>query len=129
MSSWWRSSSWFSHESQTAPSGASADYEPVARYDTPTQVTLHLHPAPGQATVAVRIDTGFVEPMGLATVQPLPVSSASHQGGIAMVFAVQPGKGDTLVRLNLKPTVVGPVSLSATVGDAAPLQWTQVILP
>ena len=119
----------FSHESRFSPAGASVDYEPVARYDTPTQVTLHLHPAAGQETVAVRIDTGFVEPMGLATVQPRPLSSATDQGGIAMVFDVQPGRADTLVRLNLKPSVVGPVSVSATIGDDAPLRWTQVILP
>ena len=120
----------FSHETVRTPGGGpSADYEPVARYDTPTQVTLHLHPAPGQATTTVAIDTGFIEPMGLTAVQPTPLSSATNQGGLALTFAVRPGASDTLVRLQLKPSVVGPVSLRATVDDAPPLSWTQVILP
>ncbi|MGI3776068.1 MAG: hypothetical protein ACRYGC_02145 [Janthinobacterium lividum] len=119
-----------SHESVRTPGGGpSADYEPVARYDTPTQVTLHLHPAPGQSTTTVVVDTGFIEPMGLTALQPTPLSSAAHRGGLALTFGVQPTKADTLVRLELKPSVVGPVSMSATVDGAPPLSWTQVILP
>lgn len=120
----------FSHEVMRAPGGgASVDYEPVARYDTPTQVTLHVHPAPGQQTSTLSIDTDFIEPMGLRTVQPTPLASATDQGGITMTFAVRPGRADTLVRLQLRPSVVGPVRLRATVDNAAPLTWTQVILP
>ncbi len=119
-----------SHETARAPGGGtSVDYEPVARYDTPTQVTLHLHPAPGRATVTVAVDTGFIEPMGLTTVQPLPLSSATDKGGLALTFAVRPGEPDTLVRLHLKPSVVGRVPMRATVDDTQPLSWTQVVLP
>ena len=119
----------FSHETRAAEGRAAVDYEPVARYDTPTQVTLHLRPAPGQQAMRVVIATSFVEPMGLQTVQPLPVSSATDKDGIAMVFALQPADGDSLVRLHLKPTVVGSIALSARVGDDPPLQWSQVVLP
>ncbi len=120
----------FSHQVVRAPGGgASVDYEPLARYDTPTQVTLHLRPAPGQQASTLSIGTDFVEPMGLQTVQPTPLASATDQGGITMTFATRPGHGDTLVRLQLKPSVVGPVRLRATVDDAAPLTWTQVVLP
>ncbi len=120
----------FSHETVRTPGGGpSVDYEPVARYDTPTQVTLHLHPAPGQDTTTVAIDTGFIEPMGLTALQPTPLASVAHDGGLSLTFGVRPGPADTLVRLQLKPSVVGPVSLRATVDDAPPLEWTQVILP
>lgn len=120
----------FSHESVRTPGGGlSVDYEPVARYDTPTQVTLHLHPVPGQSTSTVVIDTGFIEPMGLTAMEPTPLASVAHRGGLALTFGVQQTRADTLVRLELKPSVVGPVSMSATVDDAHPLTWTQVILP
>lgn len=120
----------FSHESVRTPGGGpSVDYEPVARYDTPTQVTLHLHPAPGQSTTTVVIDSGFIEPMGLTALQPTPLASVAHRGGLALTFGVQPTQADTLVRLELKPSVVGPVSMSAAVDDARPLTWTQVVLP
>ncbi|MGI4976955.1 MAG: hypothetical protein ACRYG6_08440 [Janthinobacterium lividum] len=119
-----------SHETVRAPGGGpSADYEPVARYDTPTQVTLHLHPAPGQSTTTVVIDTGFIEPMGLTALQPTPLASVARRGGLALTFGVQQTTADTLVRFELKPAVVGPVSMSATVDDAPPLSWTQVVLP
>ena len=119
-----------SHETVRTPDGGpSADYEPVARYDTPTQVTLHLHPAPGQSTTTVVVDTGFIEPMGLTALQPTPLASVAHRGGLALTFAVQPTEADTLVRLELKPSVVGTITMSATVDDAPPLAWTQVVLP
>lgn len=120
----------FSHRSAEAKDGSlTVDYEPVARYGTPTQVTLHLRPAPGIHTERVLLGTGFVEPMGLQTVLPQPVTEAADQGGLALTIQMEPGPTDTLVRLGLKPTEVGPVPLEAHLDGAVPLRWSQFVLP
>ena len=108
-----------------------ADFEPVARSSTPTQVTLHVRAPPGQAggEAEIEVSSTMVEPLGLQSVEPTPVREYSDHGNIVVRVALAPGADDSLVRFHLQPMVVGPVSLSARLDGAPALRWTQVILP
>lgn len=120
----------FSHHSQAAPDGSlSVDYEPVARYGTATQVTLHLRPLSGESRVDVWINAKFVEPLGLQRILPRPLREQAGYGGMELSFAIPPGERDALVRLVAEPATVGPVTLTAHLGDHEGLRWTQFIVP
>jgi hypothetical protein len=121
----------FSHRTIEAPGHAFAvDFEPVARHSTATQVTFHLHPPPGAATVHLFLDSHFVEPMGILRSDPRAMGSQTSGSGLLLTYAVPPGSnGDQLVRLVAQPNQVGPIRLSASVDGGPRLDWTQVILP
>lgn len=114
---------------QASDRSLAVDYEPVARYGTPTQVTLHLRPAPDARRVRVSISSGFVEPMGLQTMLPQPVEQAARDDDLVLTVAVQPGHGDTLLRVGLKPSVVGLVAMQVQMEGSAVLRWRQLVLP
>jgi hypothetical protein len=127
-----------SHHSKVTPNGMlRVDFEPVARYDTGTQVTFHLSgsntpQAQGSAgdtrTVRLFVSSSAVEPLGLQRVVPQPLATEAVDGGIVFSFAVPPGRNSGLVRLMLKPAAVGPVRVDAYAGNDA-ISWTQVVLP
>ncbi len=120
----------FSHRRVEVPAaGMSVDFEPVARAQTPTQVTFHLAGSPGSGETSIFIDTKLIEPMGLQRVQPEPVHQQAVDGGIMLQFALPPGAGDAMVRLILQPSQWGFQTLLAKRGDAAPLVWHQMVLP
>ena len=120
----------FSHQRVEHPAaGMAVDFEPVARAQTPTQVTFHLAAgnAPGGTTIF--IDTKLIEPMGLQRVQPQPLEQQAVDGGLLLRFGLPPGVTDGMVRLMLQPSQWGFLTLTARRGDAAPLVWHQLVLP
>jgi hypothetical protein len=124
----------FSHRSLAASDGSlRVDYEPVARFGTPTQITLHLSsppdPAGARPEAAVHIGTPAVEPLGLQQVIPQPLRTIVEADGMTMIFPVPPGQTDLLVRLQARPTATGPIAVTAHEGSGRPLRWTQYILP
>lgn len=121
----------FSHHTASADHGSlRVDFEPVARFGTPTQVTLHVRPPPEQPReVDLRLSSSLVEPLGLQSVEPRPVRSWSEQGDLVVRLALPQGEAESLVRLLLRPSVVGPQWLTAEVGSGTALHWTQWIMP
>jgi len=121
----------FSHRTVADPSGTiKVDYEPIARYGTATQVTLHLDmrrlaEAPD---VTVRLSSVFVEPMGFHQVLPQPMREAPDGGGLALTFPADRLQDDAMVRLMLTPDTVGAVQLLVRIGSIS-LHWQQVVLP
>ncbi len=122
----------FSHRTHKTPDGRLAvDYEPLARFGTTTQVTLHLSSSAADGTIGhvrVFVSTVLVEPLGLQKVLPTPDSTEAVGGGIIYTFAVPPGVDSALVRFQLMPSTIGPVRVDAHQGDEA-LTWTQWVLP
>jgi hypothetical protein len=121
----------YSHAHAHTPDGAvRVDYEPVARYATPTQITLHLSNMTKTAqTVSVFLSSHFIEPMGMSQANPRPESAEAVEGGLTLRFRIAAWQPDALVRLNAQPSAVGPVPLWVQAGAAAPLRWTQFIVP
>lgn len=120
----------FSHERvQSAGSGLMVDFEPVARSQTGTQVTLHVANPGESPTVKIYIGSNAVEPMGLQRIIPQPVSTQTVQDGLTMVVAVPPGTQDAEIRLMLMPVSLGPNQLIAQVGGYDPIRWTQFVVP
>jgi hypothetical protein len=121
----------FSHRTIVAPSHDFAvDFEPVARHSTATQVTFHLHPPAGAATVRLFLDSHFVEPMGMLRTDPRALASQTAGSGLILTYAVPAGAtGDQLIRVVAQPNQIGPIRLSASMDDGPKLSWTQVILP
>ncbi len=66
----------FSHATTRAGGGEpSVDYEPVARYGTPTTVTFHVaNPSPEPQKLTISMDFKVVQPLGLERENPRPVS-------------------------------------------------------
>ncbi len=119
----------FSHARTEVVGGLSADYEPVARYDAPTQVTLHIASRSPGDSVQIRLTSKMIEPMGLTMIQPQPVMMQTAGGDVLLTIAGDRMTPDNLVRLQLKPAVVGLVSLAAAIAGEPTLRWTQLVLP
>lgn len=127
-----------SHRTQSTPDGRLAvDFEPLTRWGTTNQVTLHLSAPMGDSdtsragAAADRVSvfvSSALEPLGLQQVLPQPNSTEAIRGGVAYAFDIAPGKETALVRFVLKPSVVGPVRVEARQGGET-LSWMQVVLP
>jgi hypothetical protein len=122
-----------SHRTQlSADARLMVDFEPLARYGTSTQITLHLSPdaqgAGKSGTARVLLNSALIEPMGLQQVFPEPASSAAVAGGTAFVFNVPEEKSPVAVRFVVKPNNIGPIRLEARQGGTR-LGWTQFVLP
>ena len=119
----------FSHRTTATASGAiGVDYEPVARYGTETQVTLHVDTSrlpPGPMTV--HLTTVLVEPMGLHEILPQPAAEQPEHDGVAVTIP-HDGEQDSYVRLFLKPSTVGRKHLTATI-EGETIAWSQLVLP
>jgi hypothetical protein len=122
---------------QTDDGRLAVDFEPITRYGTSTQITLHLSPDPAamgdqrevtHGTARVVLNSALVEPMGLQQVIPRPESTEAVGGGIAFVFNLAPLGQRATVRFVVKPNDVGPIHLDARQG-ATRLGWTQFVLP
>jgi hypothetical protein len=122
---------------QTEDGRLAVDFEPIARYGTSTQITLHLSPdvpsigalsilEPGTAHVV--LSSALIEPMGLQQVIPSPASSEAVGSGIGLVFNVPAGKKRAEVRLVIKPNDVGPIRLDVSQGSSR-LSFNQFVLP
>ena len=121
----------FSHRSVASDAGGlSMDFEPVARYATSTQVTLHLHPSPDQRTVEVTISPGTVEPLGLQRVLPQPTTERpGRHGGLILSVAIPPGEREALVRLMEQPAVIGRIPIECSLADGDTVRATQFVMP
>jgi hypothetical protein len=119
-----------SHRTYSTKDGRLAiDFEPVARYGTSTQVTLHLSASDQEdRPVRVFVSSALVEPLGLQGILPEPVSSEAVGGGIVYDFRIPPGQKEALARFVLKPSVVGPVEVDVRQNLEA-LSFTQWVLP
>ena len=120
----------FSHQRVYASGGGlSVDYEPVARHNTPTTVTIHVtNENPVPRPVVVSIGQTMIEPMGLQGTVPIAESSTVSQNGIQLRFTVQPNQPDALIRLDLLPAALGRVQLEADAG-AQHVQWSAFVVP
>ncbi len=121
-----------SHRTVVAPSGLLAvDFEPIARFGTPTQITVHIRPRSGDGspqTAELHIDSNFVEPMGLQGTLPVALAARAEGGGLTLIIAMAADR-DAFVRLKARPTEMGPIPLTVSVDGGEPLRWTQYILP
>jgi hypothetical protein len=119
-----------SHRTVATPgTGLKVDFEPIARSQTSTQVTLHLSNTTASANEALFIGSNTVEPMGLKQVIPAPVSTEILPDGLRMTVAIPPGTQDALIRLILMPTGIGENELAARLNDRQTLHWRQFVLP
>jgi hypothetical protein len=120
----------YSHDSVSPPgAGMSVDFEPVARAQTPTQITFHIRNESGASELRLFVSTTVVEPMGLERVIPQPLASSPVQSGLEMTFPVAPGERDGHVRLVVQPSGVGPIELTAQLEGHVPVRWTQTVMP
>lgn len=120
----------YSHRTQkTAESALAVDFEPIARSQTGTQVTLHLDNPTGASTLGLFIGTTLIEPMGLQRILPQPLDTQTVQGGLRLTLTVPPGTHDAMLRLVLLPAGVGPQQLVARLDGHPALRWTQVVVP
>lgn len=120
----------FSHHTSTAADHSMAvDYEPVARVNTPTQVTFHIDNKSDSPDLDLLVGTQVVEPMGLMRVIPQPVEERAAGGGLLLRVAIPPGTHNAHVRLVLQPGGVGRVEEHASLSGHAVLRWSQVVMP
>jgi hypothetical protein len=126
----------FSHR-RDRPKGGSItaiDFEPIARFGTPTQVTFHIKSGTGAVvpqgnSVELTLSTAFVEPFGLQGTQPAALQVSASRGDLKMTVLTQDTGEDALVRVTGKPSQVGPIWLTARIGNEAPVTFTQFVLP
>ena len=109
----------------TVASGGHVDDQPVARYGTATQITVHLPPG----ATSFRIGSAFIEPLGLATILPQPLRAVPEGGGIRLFFPGAPTGQASLVRFKGKPSVAGVVPVSVEIGAGIVRRWREIVLP
>lgn len=120
----------FSHATAKAATGLpSVDYEPVARYGTPTILTFHVaNPSAAARVLTVSLNFKAVQPLGLQRMNPLPVTTEAKQDGLALTFDVPAHQSNAAIQLVAQPSAIGWVHLAARVGDSD-LSWDQFIAP
>jgi hypothetical protein len=123
----------YSHRTLHFPSGrlAAIDFEPITRFDTPTQVTLHLRAATGpdgDRPVEVRLSSNVVEPFGLQNAIPSAIRQRAAHGDVVMTLPVA-DSDDDLIRISGKPTQFGLIRMFAQIDDGPRLAWVQFVLP
>jgi hypothetical protein len=128
-----------SHRTHMTANGRLAlDFEPVARWGTSTQITVHLSAPEVRSsvdegafqTISVSVNNAIVEPLGLQQIIPRPNATKAVSGGALYEFAIPRGQDSALVRFVLKPSAVGLIR--ADIGDGPEgnsLSWSQWILP
>ncbi len=105
------------------------DFEPIARFGTATQITLHLPPDTAGRVASVHLSKGFVEPMHVEDGVPRAALQLAEDGGlVAMVRSVRTPEHN-LIRFVGKPSTLGLVPLRITVGDGPPLRFSVFVLP
>lgn len=120
----------YSHRTVAAEgTGLKVDFEPVARSQTTTQVTLHVSNPTTSPTEELFIGSNTVEPMGLTRMIPDPVLTKILPNGLMMTVAVPPGTQDAEFRLMLTPVGIGPIVQTARLNDRLVLRWQQIVLP
>ena len=121
----------FSHHTiGSAGSGLLVDYEPVMRYDDITQITLHAMPLSCDHGMRIWVNSKIIEPMGLQNSIPRPLSSTPLPDGLILHYDLKPGAcQNTLVRLFVKPSTVGPVPLKVRLDLNQPLAWHVFVMP
>lgn len=121
----------FSHATDiSADGGLAVDFEPVARFATPTQITLHVrNESDAPREVAVFLQSHLVEPMGYSRAVPEPAGAEVSRAGMTLRFVVAPHQTDARIRLEAQPSGLGPVHLWADTGPGASVRWTQVVVP
>lgn len=124
-----------SHHSLSSADGTlTVDFEPVARYGTPTQITLRvaearLVPAPGGGEeVRLALSDTAAAPLGLQRTIPQPIRWSAGGGRIEMQVAAVPDAAEQRIRLQAQPSAAGWVSLWARVGGQE-VTWHQLVLP
>ena len=119
-----------SHRTEkSAGSALAVDFEPIARSQAPTQVTLHIDNPTDSPEMDLFIGSNSVEPMGLQRIQPQPVAMKAVQDGITLTLAVPPHTHGAEVRLNFEPSALGENQLIAQLEGHDPIRWSQFILP
>ncbi|WP_377045412.1 hypothetical protein [Roseomonas elaeocarpi] len=124
-----------SHHSLSSADGTlTVDYEPLARYGTPTQITLHvadarLTPATGGGEeVRLVLSDLMAEPLGLQRAIPQPAGWSAGDGRIELRITAAPDALEQRIRLQAQPSAAGWVSLWARVGGQE-VSWHQLVLP
>jgi hypothetical protein len=124
------------HRSQANSDGTlSIDYEPVVRYGTTTQITVHVAGSEqGNSEIArpaarLFISNTLIEPLGLQQVIPQPNETTASSAGAIYRFEVPPNKAGALVRMVIKPSSVGPVQAKIGNEDGESVSFTQLALP
>jgi hypothetical protein len=129
----------FSHRSdRTADGRLALDFEPVARWGTTTQITVHFANSNGSKTAAettaasaqLFVNNAVIEPLGLQQVIPEPDSTEAVGGGAIFQFAIPANSDGASVRFVLKPSGVGFVKAEVREGlGGQALAWSQLVLP
>jgi hypothetical protein len=118
------------HTIGSGATGLAVDYEPVARFGNMTQITFHASPASCGHGMTLRLSSKFIEPMGLQTVIPRPLSSTPLPDGMLLHYDLQPDTcQNAVVRLFAKPAAIGFVPLQAQLNAYPELAWKTFILP
>jgi hypothetical protein len=121
----------FSHATLNAAGGTlTVDYEPVARFGTPTLVTLHVrNPSTDPLPLTVTLGNHFVQPLGFQHSFPQPDSSVITHAGMALHYTVAAQQGDSMIRLVLSPSAIGRVGSHIQLSTGAAASWSQLIMP
>lgn len=107
--------------------GLTVDYEPVLRYGTASQITIHvLHP--GGRTLRLFLGSDLVESLGLQRALPPPVGTELRDDGSIYRYELE-SPDAAVVRLALQPSLAGIAHLVVRLDDSEEVRWSQLVLP
>lgn len=109
--------------------GGAVDYEPIARFGTATQITLHLPPQASGRAVVVHLSEAFFEPLHVEGSVPRAAFEMADDGGVAATVRSSSKPDRNLVRFVGKPSKLGTIAVRLTVGDGPPLLFSILVLP
>lgn len=107
---------------------ASIQYDRFTRFGSPTELSVFPAPDPaGQGQVQVGVESDYWADFEVQAVTPQPDSVRAAKGEVIYTFLV----GDVPGRLDfsLQPRESGVQSGAVRIGEAAPIDFTQIVYP
>jgi hypothetical protein len=104
------------------------EYEWLARFQAPSELRVHLRPAPAAEEVFVSIPQSYLEGISVQEIEPEPASVRLGGDHLAYRFLVEPGTQSMEVRFRVKMETVGRLAGSVASEDVS-VSFRQFIFP
>lgn len=104
------------------------EYERFARAQAPTDVTVHVRSAGGEA-LRVSVDRAYLDAVVVERVQPEPVRTEGAPDRVTFVFPVRDPRAPASVRLRVEPQRFGRHAARIGVEGAGEIAFRQLVYP
>jgi len=105
------------------------EYPRFDRYQSPTELRVHLQPTPGMDTGRLWLDREFIDRVQLARIDPEPLATAVAPDRFVYSFGLLPADAPVTITFHLEPNRFGRMPVRLGLVDGPELAFTVFVLP